>query len=448
MTPKQLPIIHQAIFIFYFFLTSSCLNNSSSPGETANKTTHQADVLNNTAKPPAQPIKTELDSIASQHAPATMHQADLIPEIDNTNPHNRQETINELPLEKRKIQVPLVKPDEQAIVLLHGLNRISFDFQIMKKRLAEAFPKATIIALESVNKDITKKGSLYLSPTVTLSIEEQADKAYQEIKEKLGKNKKMVIIGHSQGGLRGFALAKNHAKKLSNEAKIDIKKLITIGTPWKGAPVIQHICNQAEMEKTLTAFKPTLKKIDERFPGHIQHHILKLPKTIEMINRTFPFLYRNFAKNLIDGKILGSADLKPDSDFIRNYVGKNLKNFTIPISAIAGVLTDFSQIFDHFTSDDITQSELEKLNHIYARLIGGSADCEHDMLLPVDTQQAIGVEKNNFECIKIMGTCHGNKVGMPVKKGVPELHHETVIKTVIALITDTFYTEETEAVAA
>ncbi|MBX9890570.1 MAG: hypothetical protein K2X94_04835, partial [Amoebophilaceae bacterium] len=334
-----------------------------------------------------------------------------------------------------------------AIVLLHGLNRISSDFQIMKKRLEEAFPTAKIIALESVNKDPNKKSLIDPALSVSLSIEDQAAKAYQEIKEKLGNNKQLVIIGHSQGGLRGFALAKNHAHNLHKEAKIGIQKLITIGTPWKGAPVMQHIYNQTQTKNHLDGLASTLDKISEGFTEDIKNYILRVPKPIKGLSEKFPFLYNYLGNKLMHRNMLGIVDLKPDSNFIQHYVTKGLKQFTIPVSAIAGVLTDFSQIFDPFPSH-ISKNELQRLNTTYAILIGGSSDCEHDMLLPVDTQHAIGVEKNNFECIKIIGACHGNKVGMRVKKGVAELHHEAVIKQVIALVTATFYKEEIEAVAA
>jgi pimeloyl-ACP methyl ester carboxylesterase len=62
----------------------------------------------------------------------------------------------------------------------------------------------------------------------TLSIEEQAEIAYNYIKSI--NYKRLVVIGHSMGGLVGGVLCQM--------CKVDL--LITICTPWRGVPVLDY----------------------------------------------------------------------------------------------------------------------------------------------------------------------------------------------------------------
>jgi pimeloyl-ACP methyl ester carboxylesterase len=350
-----------------------------------------------------------------------------------------QNDIEPLPKKAKQIKtikVAIVQPSEQAIVLLHGLNRLSYDFDKMKQRLQQRFPGATIIALQSVSKDSRQNGPLYFAPSMALPIREQAKLAYEEIKSVVGHGKHLVIVGHSQGGLRGFTLIKQHCNHLKNEVGITVKKLITIGTPWQGAPIMDHLNDPNGAIKKLGKMKTTLNKIREGFSKDVTKHVLKTS-----LAENFPFLFKHLGNDLMNKKTPGAADLKPGSDFMRNYVAKGLVQVKIPIRAIAGVLMDFSQLFHPFPSH-INQNEFKKLNCAYSELIGGDPNCEHDMLLPVRTQHAEGLSKHDFKCIKVYGTCHGNKVGLSVKKGLSELNNEQVIQKVIALIEETFYEEK------
>ncbi len=348
------------------------------------------------------------------------------------------ETRTELPRKRIKItktvRVALVPPNQQAIVLLHGLHRLSYDFVKMEHKLKEKFPKATIVALKSVNKNLNEKNAL--SPTMVLPIQAQAILAYEEIKKALVRNKQVVLVGHSQGGLRGFSVVKNHAHALEKDQSIVVKKLITIGTPWKGAPVMNHLNDPHGAIQELNKVKQTLNKIEGTYSKHITRYILKTS-----IAENFPFLFKHLGKNVIDKKTPGAAELRPDSDFIKNFVASGLEQVAIPIRAIAGVLVDFSHLFSSFPST-IKKQALQKLNRAYATLIGGNPTCEHDMLLPVQTQHAEGLRKRDFQEIKIYGTCHGNKVGLSVQQGLAELNNDKVIQAVTALIEESFYEEK------
>lgn len=134
-------------------------------------------------------------------------------------------------VKKLKKRVASVKEDKQAIVLLHGLHRVPYDFHAMQAALKQKFPRAIVVALASVAKDLSKKGSFSPSPTLALSIKEQAKLAYEEIKKKIGCGKHVVLVGHSQRGLRSFTLVKQYRHHLKSEDGIMINQLITIGTP-------------------------------------------------------------------------------------------------------------------------------------------------------------------------------------------------------------------------
>ncbi|WP_339044521.1 alpha/beta hydrolase [Cardinium endosymbiont of Tipula unca] len=337
----------------------------------------------------------------------------------------------------KTVKVAKVEEGKQAIVLLHGLNRLSHDFDVMKAALKKKFPHiTTIVALKCVDKDSSKKSAWYISPSMEYPIKEQARLAYEEMKEVLGSGKHVVMVGHSQGGLRGFTLIKEHADALKKEIGLTIEQLITIGTPWKGAPIMDHLKDPKSALKKLDGCKSTFNAIHKEYSRNVTKHLLKTE-----LAEIFPFFFKHLGQNFIDKKTPGAANLKPGSHFIRYYVAPGIKETSVPIKAIAGVLVDFSKLFNAFPSY-IGKEELKKMNCTYAELIGGDPECEHDMLLPVSTQHAEGLEKKDFECIKIYDTCHGNKVGISVKKGISEINNQQVIQKVVEIIEDVFYKED------
>ncbi|MGI2298688.1 esterase/lipase family protein [Candidatus Cardinium hertigii] len=351
---------------------------------------------------------------------------------DNLNPYP-----NKIKQFKR---LPKVEEHKQAIVLLHGLHRLSYDFAKMQAVLKEKFPHATILASASLNKDSNKKGVLdsFDSPTTSLCIKVQAEAVYEEIKKMLP-GTHIVIVGHSQGGLRGFALVKEYRSRLKQEG-ININHLITIGTPWKGAPVMHHIKNINHFQQEFKKIEPTLDRVEKNYGKDVIKYFFKF---MPGLAQKWPSLYSATVTYFIKKICPGAAALQPDSGFIRDYVALGLQEIDIPITAIAGILNDFSKLFDSFPSID--SKELHTLNATYARLISGNENFEHDMLLPVDTQHAKGWTKSNFKRITVYGACHGNKVGIPVKQGISELNNNEVIQKVVESIEATFY-EHKEAV--
>ncbi|WP_419241080.1 esterase/lipase family protein [Cardinium endosymbiont of Nabis limbatus] len=346
-------------------------------------------------------------------------------------------------------RVAKVPEHKQAVVLLHGLARISSDFACMIKAFKKMFPYATIIALKCLNKD-SNKGK-FSSPSSKLSIKEQAKEAYEEIKSAVPYGSHLVLVGHSQGGLRAFSLIKEYGSDLKNEYGIVIDHLITIATPWKGAPIFDHINDVKKFNQKFGEIEEDLNAIQAGYADAVRGYFFKkFPNLAE----NHPTLYKNLAlvamkvsevmRMLRDIKWIstqGVLDLNPKSDFISHYVASGLKEIDVPITAIAGVLTDFSKLFESFPFF-IEGPRLQKLNATYAELIGGDPNCAHDMLLPVDTQHAVGLAPKNFKCITVEGACHGNKVGFSVKRGLSELNNKEVIQKVVESIEETFYEQK------
>ncbi len=134
--------------------------------------------------------------------------------------------------------------------------------------------------------------------------------------------------------------------------------------------------------------------------------------------------------------------------FFKLYISKELQTTTVPIMAIAGNQQDFSKIWDNFPKKLQGGKELKNLNNAYAKLIGGDSACKHDMLLPVSSQHAEEVKVNEelFKRKIVDGACHGNKVGIAVKKDKPELHHPQVIQEIVEFC-EVFFFYKKETVA-
>ena len=321
-----------------------------------------------------------------------------------------------------------------AIVLLHGLNRSSYDFKVMMEALRHKFKKTQIIALTSRDKIASKHKNTTLSPSMRLPIKEQARQTYEEILQKIKKGTHVLLVGHSQGGLCAFTVLNEYGMQLKN-AGIIVEGLATIGTPWKGVPVMKYLGHPEDLNESFAPLKATLRKINPIVDQKMKKHLVKAP-----FNETFPFLVKLSMASLA----LGASDLYMDSNFIKSYIAKELQTTTVPIMAIAGNQRDFSKIWANFPKKLKGGKELENLNNAYAKLIGGDSACKHDMLLPVSSQHAEEVKVNEglFKRKIVDGACHGKKVGITVKKDKPELHHPQVIQEIVEFCEEVFYTKE------
>ncbi|MEF2228854.1 MAG: alpha/beta hydrolase [Candidatus Cardinium sp.] len=254
---------------------------------------------------------------------------------------------------------------QPLIVLLHGLGSDASCFDILKGNLEKAYPTAKIVALKSVEGD----------KTFLHSIKDQADLSFEELKTLLtcpehGVNSPILLMGHSQGGLRACAIAAR------NEG-LDIKGIVTIASPWEGGPSVMH--------------DPTLKPI---LDGFSQALFIFSP------DHSIP----NLLKALTDSKNQpGVKDLIPGSQFLTE-ISKNLHKPGIPIRAIGGTSSTNMEIPDLGLDLNLNPDT------ILTNLIVDSNDPEqrHDMVVPLSSQLASNISKDNknFKCVVIQDAPH------------------------------------------
>ncbi|MEM9416946.1 MAG: thioesterase domain-containing protein [Bacteroidota bacterium] len=253
---------------------------------------------------------------------------------------------------------------ERIIVLCHGLGRNPEDFEAIQAKLQEAFPEACVI--KPHEKETAKK-----------SIEEQKKAIVEDLIKRthkdIEKKDPIMLIGHSQGGLRAYWTALQLTAKGYTVAGV-----ITIGTPWKGASVINT--------------KSTLIKKAKDF---------KLPK------RFVSWLGR------IGGQGQGLEDMRPESPFL-NQLHQKLKKNKIAVMALGGNARSLSRI--------------PGATKFLGWFIGGTP---HDLAVPLNSQLAQGIETKCFERHVIEAT---HKHYAPLSKKKIQLEHPEMINEMIGFI--------------
>ncbi len=145
-----------------------------------------------------------------------------------------------------------VKPNvDRAILLIHGSGASEIQFMISRK------------IIDNIMK---KEGKLYrvyscdLSKTYihdkTLGIGDYSNAASKYLVNICRRDnlKEIVVIGHSMGGLVAADLAIKHYQ---------VKKVVTIGTPWHGAPLLNKVgcLLPTKRHKQMTPGSDFLKKL-------------------------------------------------------------------------------------------------------------------------------------------------------------------------------------------
>ncbi len=145
----------------------------------------------------------------------------------------------------------------KIILILNGLWQNVDIFNDTIERLSTAFEK------DGMQVQINKVVELQTSER---SITDQANYAFSKIQEYYsGPGYEIILVGHSQGGLRGAKIL-----ALNQEANnpLNIKGLITLATPWEGAPAAtitpEYIKNLLH-KKPVQAFLNLIKKL--RYSG-------------------------------------------------------------------------------------------------------------------------------------------------------------------------------------
>ncbi|WP_243518566.1 alpha/beta hydrolase [Candidatus Cardinium sp. cBcalN1] len=275
-----------------------------------------------------------------------------------------------------------------VIALLHGLNSKSSCFNSLKENLEQAFPDALVVALTSVENH----------NTVVLSIKEQANSTFKELLEKIPDvcNRPILLIGHSQGGLRAYKMYDAYNDLLN------VKGIITLATPWEGAPVTN--ADQALLSEYCQT--PFVWR-------DIQKFSMDYEKNIDFMNTTLQKIIKDYQKV---SKCSGIIDLKPQSKFLCE-VAEKLPKLLVPILAIGGAQSDFRVFLSKKSNYDF-----KNLRNVWTMFIVGEpynrANKAHDMVVPLYSQHAdnIARENKNFERFVVLDALHDEVLLLPPEK--------------------------------
>ena len=305
---------------------------------------------------------------------------------------------------------PSKNQEDKLIVLFHGLANNAASFNTMKQGLEKAFPAASVIALTSVEG----------MQSVNLSIKEQVEINYKELSDKVERlsDRSILLIGHSQGGVRAYAFLKQY------EHLLNIKGLVTLATPWEGAPGAR--VNPEMLSQHLT--DPVLEDLRRLSLS------LGCPDTP---------LEEQFMLDVQTNQAIclrpGGKDLMVGSEFLCEVAQRLLEEQT-SILAIGGGQSDFGALLPEKGS-----YRFKALNSLYTFFVVGEEypnNRNHDMQVPLYSQHALHIVpkgKKNFKRILIKDAFHGTHVWtIPVPESKAILLHPDALDEVIRFAKNIF----------
>ncbi|WP_243517027.1 MULTISPECIES: alpha/beta hydrolase [unclassified Candidatus Cardinium] len=289
----------------------------------------------------------------------------------------------------------------QLIVLFHGLGNHAASFHTIKQELEQTFPAASVVALTSVEG----------AQSVELSIKQQAEMNFKELASKVEnlQDKSILLVGHSQGGLRAYTFLKQY------ESLLSIKGLITLAAPWEGAPGAR--VDAAMLSAHLT--NPVL--------ADLRRLSLTLGYPEHALEEQLMF---NIQSNQAVCVYPGGKDLMAGSVFL-NELQALLRDEKIPILAIGGGQSDLRALLKKKSTH-----RFKALHDMYTFFVVGEKyfTCHHDMQLPLDSQHALHVlckKKKNFKRVFIKDAFHSSHVlAIPVPKSKNILSHPRVLDAI------------------
>ncbi|CCM10554.1 exported protein of unknown function [Cardinium endosymbiont cEper1 of Encarsia pergandiella] len=300
------------------------------------------------------------------------------------------------------VQGKLEKSQSNTLILLfHGLGNRAASFNTMKKKLEQAFPTASVVALASTEG----------TKSISASIEEQTVINFEELSAKVKDldQKSMILIGHSQGGLRAYSFLKKYGH-------LNIKGLVALATPWEGIPGARVDSEMLSHHLTVPVLND-LRKLSVDL-GYAETDLEKK-------------LILNVQVNQAVCLCPGAKDLIEGSAFL-SEVKQSLPNVPVPILAIGGGQTDFSALLTKRK-----RHRFKALNDMYTFFVVGKKHLNqyHDMQIPLYSQHALNMlpkSKYNFKRILIKDAFHSTHVlDLPVPKYKAMLEHPSVLHAVI-----------------
>jgi len=310
-----------------------------------------------------------------------------------------------------------------TVVLLHGLDGTQENFDVMQQDLLHQLPVGiNFIALKETR-------------TAEDTIDVQADRVFQQLKqEHIDKNTPLIFIGHSQGGLKAYRITEKYGNVL------DIKGIVTIGTPWQGTPFLE-----TSDRSDLTTLVSQLTKLSQALDlvtqlGQVSEDVASLFNEVG----EWPKMLSQKLEDFTQPGQAGIEDMRPGSAFLQG-VHNSLPNSQVPVHAIAGTC----QIEEDLAPVCTAIAEKFQLEDLGKMFLAGGLDlvvngykdifkCEkHDILVAVSSQLAEKIDVNaNFKRnLPVAGVVHFPIDGIPMDvKQTFMLNHPEIINQVKAFI--------------
>jgi pimeloyl-ACP methyl ester carboxylesterase len=301
-----------------------------------------------------------------------------------------------------------VSDAKKIIFILNGLWQNSETFNHTIQNLLAAF-KAEGLTVEIK--------SLVEPSTSARTVDEQAGDAFEVMKQYLAGGKyEIILVGHSQGGLRGAQILSLNKQKGN---PLDIRGLITLGTPWEGAPgaaitksSVEAFLNKKPVTYCLTGVN-YVRPLGDMF-------------TSGTIGKLFD--------NHFPSHEPGIQDMKPNSEFLQSLAASLASN-DIPILAVAGVNREAKSFL--YRGDETYTRYIHKVprvvfNSFYSRVLAGGWNTEHDMVVPLNSQLAKNIDKSNtFETHIVKGAIHDFLPGLLIPPDKIIYNHIEVVQLIV-----------------
>jgi triacylglycerol esterase/lipase EstA (alpha/beta hydrolase family) len=168
----------------------------------------------------------------------------------------------------------------KKVVLLHGYSKNKNDMKVMESHLTRLKFECILVDLPLTFKEIHQCASIF-------------EGIFEGLLERLGKDEKVSLVGHSSGGLviRKFLSDTKHIDK--------VDKCVLIATPNNGTELASYAWS---ISKSLVNIFKTLKSLQ---PDHVQKlHIQEKVVDIGAIaGNKSSLLLGKFLKNENDGRV-------------------------------------------------------------------------------------------------------------------------------------------------